>query len=172
MRHVAESGHVGGGLGAGCDANERRSRRPPESLPANLDDSILDPYRERSDRLVGRGRGLAGPDVEPRAVARVNNPAVLHASTGEGAEVMRAHVLDREVLTVEIEYGDVDVINAITRYSPGPNSPTAATSVQSLIASDPVACPDIRPGQIRGRQFRSAHVPGRVNRRQLRRIRA
>ena len=108
------------------------------SAVANLNDAVEDADRKRSDRLVGRRRQrLPGTDVEAGSVARTHDLAVFHATSGKGPEVVRANVLDREVLAIEIEHRDDDIVDIDDPELAGPSSSAAATVVQALITCCP-----------------------------------
>lgn len=101
-------------------ASRRRLRRhrkqacPRALLHVDLNAPFLDPNRECRDQFEGwRRERISGADVEPGAVLRAHDPAVLHALSREDAEGVRAHVFDRKVLAVKIEHRDVDIVHLL-----------------------------------------------------------
>ena len=83
----------------------------PPVIP-DLDDPILHSHREFRRRLVGRrGERFAGAYAEPRPVARADDLVALDVSAGQLPAVVRAHVLDRVILTFNVEYDDAGAVD-------------------------------------------------------------
>src|SRR4051794_11379776 len=84
------------------------------SLDFHSNHAALDDHREGVDGNVrGQVHGLAGSQVEARAVARALDRAVLcvELALHELAVIVRAAVLDREQLAVAIEDADLEVVH-------------------------------------------------------------
>src|SRR6185437_3870376 len=102
--------------------NDSSAAPPRTSIPpciAHLHDAGLDAHGKRRHVLVRRGREyFAGSDRKARAVPGTYDDVTVDLAAGQDAAVVRAHVLDRVVSAVEVEYrnfGPVDVDRA-----PGP----------------------------------------------------
>src|SRR4051812_21782051 len=84
------------------------------SLDFHSNHAALDDHREGVDGDVRRQvQGLAGTQVEERAVARALDRALLlvELSVHELAVVVRAPVLDREERAVAVEDADLEVVH-------------------------------------------------------------
>src|SRR5262249_44266178 len=76
-------------------------------IVARVDDAAFDLDRKRRRRLIGRRRQrLAGHDVEACAVARAFDLTAFDNAAGQLAAVVRADVLDRVEVAVDVEDGD------------------------------------------------------------------
>src|SRR3954449_8562293 len=83
------------------------------SIDLHSNHAVRDHHREGVDRDVRRQvQGVAGPQVEPRAVPGALDRAVprIEFSVHQLAVVVRAAVLDRVHLAVAVEYADLEVV--------------------------------------------------------------
>src|SRR4051812_9861124 len=83
------------------------------SLDLQPDGVVVDVDREGVHGRVGGERlGLAGAEIEQRPVARALDGALVgvHLAVGERAVVVRAAVLDGEVLAAAVEDADLEVL--------------------------------------------------------------
>src|ERR1700750_2634819 len=83
------------------------------SVDLHSNHAALDRHREGVDRDVRRQvQGVTGPQVEPRAVTRALDRALVRVELAldEIAVVVRAAVLDRVQPPVAVEYADLEVV--------------------------------------------------------------
>jgi hypothetical protein len=100
------------------DADQRllfgdRFRRRHGSVDLQSDHAVLDGHREGVDGDVrGQVHGLAGPQLEHRAVARALDGAGLRVDLAleQVAVVVRAAVLDGEQLAAAVEDADLEIL--------------------------------------------------------------
>src|SRR6476661_11069510 len=82
-------------------------------LHLHLDDVVFDDDGKRLDGYVGRKRlGLSGPKIEQGSVPRALDGALLEVdlALGQRAVVVRAAILDGEIVAIAVEDADLGVL--------------------------------------------------------------
>src|SRR5262249_7834284 len=90
---------------------QRGCARRASAVDLDLDDAVLDAHGKRVDGEVGRQRQRpTRADVEPRAVARADNDALvgLPVALAQWSVVVRAAVLEGKELAAAVVHADLD----------------------------------------------------------------